>query len=81
MKFVKIENIGDHAEIILNIENISVLVKNKKFEMVCSDSPPFDFVEREEIEGEFEYFVVINKDNHFYINKENYELIKSKMGV
>lgn len=81
MKFVKIENIGDHKEIILNIENISVLVKNKKFKMVCSDSPPFDFVEREEIEGEFEHFVVIDKDHHLYINKENYELIKSKMGV
>ena len=36
------------------------------------------FVEKEEIEGAFEYFVVIDKDHHLYINKENYELIKSK---
>ena len=81
MKFVKIENIGDHKEMILNIENISVLIKNKKFKMVCSDSPPYEFVEREEIKGEFEYFVVIENDHRFCINKENYELIKSKMGV
>ena len=46
MQFVKIENIGDHEEMIVNIENISVLIKNKKFKMVCSDSPPYEFVQR-----------------------------------
>lgn len=81
MQFVKLENIGDHKEMIVNIENISVLIKNKKFKMVCSDSPPYEFVKREEINGEFEYFVVIKNEHHFNINKENYELIKSKMGV
>lgn len=81
MQFVKIENIGDHEEMIVNIENISVLIKNKKFIMVCSDSPPYEFVQREQIEGEFEYFIVMKNEYHFNINKESYELIKSKMGV
>lgn len=81
MIFIKIENIGDHEEMILNIENISALIKNKKFEMVCSDSPPYEFVERKQIEGEFEYYVAIKNEYHFSINKESYELIKSKIGV
>lgn len=81
MKFVKIENIGDHEEMIVNIDNISTLVKNKKFKMVCSDSPPYEFVQREQIKGSFEYFIVMRNEYHFNINKESYELIKSKMGV
>lgn len=81
MKFVKIENIGDHEEMTINIDNISTLVKNKKFKMVCSDSPPYEFVQREQIKGEFEYLVVMINGYPFNINKESYELIKSKMGV
>lgn len=81
MKFVRIVNIGDHEEIILNIEHISVLGKNKKYKMECSENPPYEFVRREQIKGEFEYFVLMKDNRQFNINKENYELIKSKIGV
>ena len=45
------------------------------------NTPPYEFVERKQIEGEFEYYVVMRNEYHFNINKENYELIKSKMRV
>lgn len=81
MKFVKIENIGDHEEIIVNIENISVLFKDEKFEMVCSDSPPYEYIKKKQMEGVFEYFVLLKNDYRIQLDKEDYDLIKSKIGL
>ena len=81
MKFVKVENIGDHEEMILNLDHISVLAKNQIFEMCYSDSTPYPYVERKKKENEIEYIVLLNGKYSFKLNKEDYELIKSKIGV
>lgn len=81
MKFVKVENIDNHEEMVLNLEHISVLAKNVKFEMCYSDLTPYRSFVSKEKENEFEYIVVIDSSYSFKVNKENYELIKSKIGV
>lgn len=81
MKFVKVENIDCQEEMVLNLEHISVLAKNVKFEMCYSDLTPYPSFEMKEKENEFEYIVVIDSNYSFKVNKENYELIISKMGL
>lgn len=81
MKFVKVENINIHEEMVINLEHISVLAKNVKFERDYSDLTPYPSFEMKEKENEFDYIVVIDSSYSFKVNKEDYELIKSKMGV
>lgn len=82
MNFVKIEI--DDEEIILNMEYISILEKKEKFVLTCSNYAPYP-LESTPKEGEFEYFVWLKCPYRgaygFNVNKDNFELIKSKMGV
>ena len=81
MKFIKIENLGEHVELILNIENIVSLIKNKKFKINMKPFSGGYCTEDEEIKGEFEYFLGLKNNASFQISKEHYELIKNKIGL
>ena len=79
MQFIEIENVGDHKEMILNMDNISALIKNKKFIPIISNNTPYYSVDREEVENEFEYFLILKGGNNFQISEEKFELIKKQI--